>query len=385
MRNSFRNQRRYQYRATKSPRLRQILDGNTIMRIHHITSNYSMFMGGAERMVRELHVGLRNRNVESYILGSMRQKDAELEGARSMGFPGAYDVREFPEIYKYVTKNVRPGDILHAHQFPPILYVSLLGRVRQLGFHLVCTEHSTSNRRRGTFWGHTLDKMIYPRYDRIGTVSQGVEDALLNWMPELRGKTCVIFNGTRLHFERALHRPPKERLKVLSIGNLRPAKNYDNALKAMTLLRDLDFEYQIAGKGERLDEMERLCRELGLESKVRFLGYVEAIPELLASADIFLMPSRWEGFGLAAVEAMNASLPLVVSDVPGLREIVNGSPPCALLVDPGSPEAIAAGLRRLLENPELRLRFGKNAFEQAQKFSVDRMVESYISLYEQLV
>jgi glycosyltransferase involved in cell wall biosynthesis len=212
-----------------------------------------------------------------------------------------------------------------------------------------------------------------------------VELALLNWMPELRGKTRVIFNGARLHFERVLHRQPKERLKVLSIGNLRPAKNYDNVLRAIALLGDLDFEYHIAGKGECLDDLWRLCGELGLESKVRFLGYVEVIPELLASADIFLMPSRWEGFGLAAVDAMNASLPLVVSNVPGLREIVNGGQPCALLVDPDSPEAIAAGVRHLLASPELRLQFGKNAFERAQKFSLDQMVKNYMELYGELI
>jgi glycosyltransferase involved in cell wall biosynthesis len=128
-----------------------------------------------------------------------------------------------------------------------------------------------------------------------------------------------------------------------------------------------------------------LRRELGIESKVHFLGHVDSIPDLLAGADIFLMPSNWEGFGLSAVEAMNASLPLVVSNVPGLREIVNGGPACALLVDPESPEAIAAGLRQLLVSPALRGQFGKNAFKQAQNFSINSMVESYINLYDELL
>jgi len=351
------------------------------MRIHHITSNYSMFLGGAERMVRSLHSGLRERNIESYVLGSMLQKDPDLVGARSMGFKSAYDPRECLTIYRYLAENVKPGDIIHAHQFPTVFYVSILSRMRRFQCHFICTEHSTSNRRRNMAFGKILDKIIYSGYQRVVAVSQGVEQELLSWKPELKGKTRVIFNGARLQFERVLEHKPKGCLKVLSIGNLRPAKNYHNVLRAVALLGDLDFEYQIAGTGECMNDLLRLSRELGLESKVRFLGYIESIQNLLAAANVFLMPSRWEGFGLAAVEAMNASLPLVVSDIPGLREIVDVDPPCALFVDPESPESIANGLRQLLVSSDLRLQLSANAFAHSQKFSIDQMVETYIKLY----
>ena len=355
------------------------------MRVHHITSNYSMFLGGAERMLRDLHLGLRERNIESYILGSMQQKDPDLVGTQSMGFNSAYNPREIREIYCYLTQNARPGDIIHAHQFPPIFYVSLLSRIWKDRYHYVCTEHSTSNRRRGRFLGTILDTIIYSGYEQVITVSAGVEQELLKWRPELQGRTRVIFNGTKLYFDHVLRREPNEPLKVLSIGNLRPAKNYESALKAVALIRDLEFEYQIAGEGKYLDRLLLLSQELGLESKVRFLGFFEAIPDLLASADIFLMPSLWEGFGIAAVEAMNASLPLVVSAVPGLREIVESEHPCAVLVDPESPESIAAGLKKLLLSPDLRFRLGSNAFAQSQKFGVDQMVENYRNLYDQIL
>jgi len=315
----------------------------------------------------------------------MQQIDPDVDGAQSLGLKSPYDLRAFYGIHRYIAKNVRPADIVHVQLFPPLFYVSLLNLLGQCRGQLVCTENSTSNRRRGTLIGRLLDTITYSGYEQVVAISEGVEQELLNWRPELKGKTRVILNGTSLYFERVIQREPKKRLKVLSIGNLRPAKNYDNALKAMALLDGVDFEYQIAGKGACLDGLARLSRELGLESKVRFLGYVETIPELLASADIFLMPSRWEGFGLAAVDAMNASLPLVVSDVPGLREVVKGDSPCAILVDPESPESIAGGLQRLLVSSELRLRLGENAFKQAQKFSVDQMVEAYIDLYGEFI
>ena len=86
----------------------------------------------------------------------------------------------------------------------------------------------------------------------------------------------------------------------------------------------------------------RLEKSLGLEGKVRFLGHVDDVRGLLKKADIFLIPSRWEGFGLAAVEAMNAGLPVIASDVAGLREIVGRTPPSGLLVNPEKPGEIAA-------------------------------------------
>jgi glycosyltransferase involved in cell wall biosynthesis len=354
------------------------------MRVHHIVSNYSLYMGGAERVVRNLHAGLKMRGIESYILGLMWQKDPVVDGAQSLGLRSPYDLRAFYGIYRYLAKNVRPADIVHVQLFPPLFYVSLLNLLGLCRCQLVCTENSTSNRRRGTILGQLVDTITYSGYKRLVAISAGVEHGLLDWKPGLKGKTRVIFNGVNLPFESVIRRERKERLKVLSIGNLRPVKNFETALKAVALLGDLDFEYQIAGKGESADSLQRLSKELGLESKVRFLGYVESIPELLASADIFLMPSHWEGFGLAAVEAMNASLPLVVSAVAGLREVVDSTPPCALFVDPKSPASIAEGIRQLLLSPSLRLQFGENAFQQAPKFGVDQMVENYLCLYAEL-
>jgi glycosyltransferase involved in cell wall biosynthesis len=355
------------------------------MRVHHIISDYSMFTGGAERLVRALHTGLRERGVESYIFGLLSQKDHELEGAQSLDLRSPYGLKALLGTQRYLAKNVRPEDILHVHLFPPLFYVSLLKILGRAPGHLLCTEHSTSNHRRGRLSGRILDSITYVGYRQVVAISNGVEQELLNWRPALKGKTRVILNGVELYFKKEIQRASIRRLKVLSVGNPRPAKNYENALRAVALLKDLDFEYEIAGAGESLDELLRLRQELNLESRVRFLGHVEDVPSLLASADIFLMPSRWEGFGLAAVEAMNASLPLVVGDVPGLREIVEGASTCALFVDPISPESIAAGIRQLLASAPLRFELGQNAFSQAQKFSLEPMIESYINLYAEFV
>jgi glycosyltransferase involved in cell wall biosynthesis len=344
-----------------------------------------MFTGGAPQVVRALHLGLRKRGIESCILGLMKQQDAEIEAAQFLGLKSPYEITAFQGIYHYVAKNVKAEDIVHVHLFPPVFYLSLLKMSGRVPGHLVFTEHSTSNRRRKKLLGRVIDTVTYKGYEQVIAVSAGVERELLKWKPELKGRTRVIYNGADLPFSKEVERSARPCLRILSVGNLRAPKNYDNALRAVALLKDIDFEYQIAGKGDWRDELACLCRELGLESKVCFLGYMESVPDLLASADIFLMPSLWEGFGLAAVEAMNASLPLVVSDVPGLREIVNTEPACALLVDPDSPESIADGLRQLLISSDLRFQLGSRAFVQSQKFGIDQMVENYRDLYDEMV
>ena len=130
--------------------------------------------------------------------------------------------------------------------------------------------------------------------------------------------------------------------------------------------------------------MKRLVVNLGIQNSVKFLGYVKDIPFLLQKADIFLIPSQWEGFGLAAVEAMNASLPSVVANVPGLGDLIQEDGEDAFLVDPSDENIIAERLYQLIKNKELRTEMGKKAFVQSLNFGVHTMIEHYIKLYKEV-
>jgi glycosyltransferase involved in cell wall biosynthesis len=111
---------------------------------------------------------------------------------------------------------------------------------------------------------------------------------------------------------------------------------------------------------------------------------VRDIPSLLKIGDIFLIPSQWEGFGLAAVEAMNASLPCVVGNVPGLGDLINKDGEDAFLVAPFDENIIAQRLSQLIENKEFRHEMGKKAFVQSLNFGVDTMINDYIKLYKEV-
>jgi glycosyltransferase involved in cell wall biosynthesis len=354
------------------------------LRVHQIINDYSLSTGGAQRIVRNLHEYLPKKGVVSRIFGISYHDDDDLENAQSLSLGSPYQFRAIKKIYDYLSENVKPGDIIHAHLFPAILYVSLLKMSGKLTNPIIFTEHSTSNRRRNNFLGSLIDRFTYTGCDKVVAISEATENKLTKWKPKLKTKIVVINNGSHLHFKQFNDRPIKKRVRIVSVGRLTDAKNYSLALEAVSELGAFDLEYWIAGDGQLLHSLTALSQKLGIENRVKFLGYVDNVSELLAQADIFLIPSLWEGFGLAAVEAMNAGLPIIASDIPGLREVVNSKVPCAELINPKSKKSVSNGLKKLITSHQLRKKLGINGFERAKVFSLDKMIDGYIKVYSEI-
>ncbi|MEY8480576.1 glycosyltransferase [Lachnospiraceae bacterium 48-21] len=107
---------------------------------------------------------------------------------------------------------------------------------------------------------------------------------------------------------------------ILSVGELNVNKNHQVIIRALKEMDDLKTKYFIAGKGEQKKKLDKLIKELGLSGKVKLLGFRRDIPELLRASDCFAFPSRREGLGIAAVEAMAAGVPLVTSASGGIKD-----------------------------------------------------------------
>nr|MDU9045615.1 glycosyltransferase family 4 protein [Candidatus Electrothrix aestuarii] len=347
--------------------------------IHQIINNLER--AGAQILVRQLHEALLFNGIDSRLVSLTAFSSSEPITYQSLGFFECYNLRAIAALYAYIKNNCKPNDIIHVHLFPAMLYVSLAVRLTGWQGTLICTEHNTHNRRRNRYIGKIIDSILYSRYRKIICISKGTKDALVTWMPSLRPKLSIISNGIPLTYNRFPIRQFREKPIIISVGSLSKQKNYDIAIRAMHLISDIDYEYWIAGEGSEEDNLKSLCKSLNLDKKIRFLGLIEDVPSLLKEADIFLMPSLWEGFGLAAVEAMNAGLPLIVSDVPGLREIVASLEECALLVPPNEPHRISQAVRELLINPDKRVIFGKNAYLRSSAFSIEETIENHIKFY----
>jgi len=141
----------------------------------------------------------------------------------------------------------------------------------------------------------------------------------------------------------------------------------------------------IVGEGPAEKTLRALSEQLGIGSRVVFAGMRRDIPQLLALMDIFVLPSLYEGFGIAILEAMATGKPVVASTVGGIPEfVVSGE--SGLLVPPGDSIALAAAIRQLLDQPERAKLMGRRGQEHVrQYYSIESVVRQHEQLYEMCV
>jgi glycosyltransferase involved in cell wall biosynthesis len=195
----------------------------------------------------------------------------------------------------------------------------------------------------------------------------------------------VIHNAVPLPALPARH-PSSARRRIVALGLLGPRKGTPELLDALATpaMRELDWEAIIAGNGE-VEASRARAAALGLADRVQIPGWVDpaTVSALLASADIFVLPSHHEGLPVAILEAMASALPVVTTPVGAIPEIVVAHE-TGLLVPPGAVEALAAALADLVKNPELRARLGKNARARIERdFRIEVIVERFLSIYRE--
>ena len=177
------------------------------------------------------------------------------------------------------------------------------------------------------------------------------------------------------------------RSTIFTVGRHVYYKGFDVLIRTM---RSVDAELWIAGRGPLTESMRRAAQEAGVADRVRFLGFVPDA-ELIAyydACDVFCMPSteRAEQFGLVQLEAMHCGKPVVATRLGTGVEYVTLDEITGLLVEPGSEQALAPALNRLLGDPRLRARLGEAGRRRvAEEFSVRQMVDKTIALYRSLV
>ena len=140
----------------------------------------------------------------------------------------------------------------------------------------------------------------------------------------------------------------------------------------------------MVGDGPERPAAEALARELGISEDTRFVGKQEQMEEILPIADLFLLTSEYESFGLAALEAMAAAVPVVSTNAGGLPEInVHGE--TGYMADVGDVDSMTAFCISILEDAALHEKFGKQAYEHALQFDISNIVPVYEKLYERFL
>ena len=199
---------------------------------------------------------------------------------------------------------------------------------------------------------------------------------------------AIVATRPRDDVRAALGAQPGE-LVLLGLARMTHRKGFDVLLQSLAELRDRaslpPWRCWLGGDGEVLDELRRQAADLGLEQRVSFLGQRDDTPDLLGAADVFVMPSRAEGLGIAGLEAMAAGLPLIASRVGGLADAVSHDE-TGLLVPADDPAALAEALALVFTDSALRERLGAaGPAWVAARFSPQVMVDGYLSLYREVL
>jgi L-malate glycosyltransferase len=172
---------------------------------------------------------------------------------------------------------------------------------------------------------------------------------------------------------------------VLHVSNFRKVKRVEDVVKIFHQIRQqIPAKLVFVGDGPERHNAESLCRELGVCNDMKFYGKIKDVEKFLGVADLFLLPSETESFGLAALEAMACSVPVISSSSGGLPE-VNEHGFSGFLAPVGDVEAMAHFGMEILKNDSVHQQFKQNARKQAEKFQLKTILPLYEKLYEELI
>ncbi|MCF8292690.1 MAG: N-acetyl-alpha-D-glucosaminyl L-malate synthase BshA [Chitinophagaceae bacterium] len=227
--------------------------------------------------------------------------------------------------------------------------------------------------------------------DAITAVSENLKQETLSSF-EIEKEIHVITNfvdikrfsqSNKDHFRKMLA-PNGEKI-LAHVSNFRKVKRVEDVIYTFEKVRSaIPCKLLMIGDGPERQTMEQLCRELGTCDDIRFLGKQDKLEEILSITDLFMLPSAYESFGLAALEAMACRVPVISSNAGGIPEInIHGV--TGYLTDVGDIESMAKYSLELLRDETKLEQFKENALNQAQKFHINQIIPLYEALYEKVL
>ncbi len=351
----------------------------------------SLGMGGAESLLKNFVLEAKKNNlfnieIATFYSDAIFKKEIEDAGISiwDLGLTFKFNLMGVIELVK-LTKE-RKYNIIHVHLFPADIFAGIASLFLPRDIAWIFSEHCVYNRRRTLKIFKILDNFTYNRYSKIVCVSKQVEFALLNWIPSNKGKTKVISNAVPI--PKFLNSCSVKTYDILFVGRLTKQKSVEILLKAIKILKNKyskNLKIAIVGDGELKENLNNLTVELGVNREVKFLGVRKDVKELMVSSKIFVLPSRWEGFGIVIIEAMSNMLPVIATNVGGIPELIEDGKD-GILVPPENPKALARAISNLLENEELREKLSKAAYRKVrEKYSIDTYSVHMLDFYKSLV
>lgn len=349
-------------------------------------------LGGAQIHVRDLASALTESGHEVVVLAGgggvlarqLKERGVEVISLRHMARPirPLNDLRALRELTGHL-RRIRP-DIISTHSSK----AGILGRIagKRLGIPTITTahgwlfDHPPVGRRQRTVW--SIEKRMAPLARRIVTVCESDRQLAIDSGVSDPERFVTIYNAMPDVADSLRADPSANPPRLLMVARFAPQKDHATLFRALATLLDLDWTLDLVGSGPQEETVRALAGSLGLSDRIRFLGMREDVPRLIAESQAYLLISHWEGFPRSILEALRGGLPVVATDVGGVREaVLDGG--TGFIVPENDDVLLADRLKLLIEDPDLRARMGRAARAHYEEhFTFDRLTDEALSLYE---
>lgn len=346
--------------------------------------------GGAEKVVADLADQMFQRGHQvkiAYLKGDVVVRPEN--NAIELVYLGLESIKQYTSAYKNyknLLQTFKP-DVVHAHMVHANIFARILRKFRPIN-KLICTAHNSNE-------GGKLRMLAYRLTNNLSdlntNVSKEATQAFIK-MQAFDDSAITIYNGIDLNkFNRRkvdqnylINGCDYNSFKIiLAVGRFNQQKDYPNLLNAIKCLKtktSQKFKVFIAGEGEERNKIESIIRELYLEHDVVLLGRRDDIPELMVKADIFVLPSAYEGFGLVVAEAMACETYVVATDCGGVKEVMGNT---GILVKPQNSLELAEALMRAINLSDVEvIHNNMRALKHVSKnFDLKNIVTKWLEIY----
>jgi len=366
------------------------------------------FLGGAQKYVLELSKNLKDKakiwlgtGQDGWLVNELRKENIPVVFFKNLkrSFNPFKNLFLIFEVKKFLDKN--KFDIIHLNSSNALL-AAIGAKLTKNKPKIVFTLHGLSILHSN--WQKSwLVKSIYYLVlklslyfvDKIIFVCQHDLDFALKIKLIKKNKCFLIYNGlkspeflekdlAKKFIEKTINQPLNNKIIIGTISRLEYQKNIENLLESAKILKRENIIYLVIGDGPERKKIEKLMNQYQLKNKFFFLGDIPEAAKYLRAFDIFVLPSRCEGFPLVILEAMNARLPIVVTDVGGLKEMIENKKE-GILVEAKNPKILAMAIKELIENKNLARNLAENAYRKVKEmFSLEKMVKETFNLYQEI-
>ena len=282
-----------------------------------------------------------------------------------------------------IIKEFKP-DVIHSHTYS-LKYAYFASRFVYKR-KIVHTVHNIAEKEASDANKRLQKRLFNKEIVQPVAISPIVKETILKYYCLDESQVPMIYNGISLCscIRKASYKINEKDINIVHIGRLQEQKNHELMLNTMreVVKENSGIKLHCYGTGPLKDSLESMIEKYGLKNNVILEGLTDKQFEVLNSADIFVLPSKWEGMPITLIEAMGTALPIIVTPVGGIPDMIENGVSGIICAD--DPSDLKNAIFTIISDEELRGRLGKNAFEKAKCFSSEVMEKAYEEIYKGL-